>query len=220
MNKREVFEETVGMSQREGSVVAFIEEVEGLLLAAGLGQQRPELMALLPPCERAFVEGDRWRGSLDVLWSKAQRLRRMFGRPEAEEDKRSCVGMSDRCSGCDTEDPERLEALERICADYRFSEWDKWRRRYPYGVWTCEDGKQVLFNRKYESILQRSPGGYVVDWPEPQKEQVNFVKEAWFYGDDDSPRHCDETRDRLRKVVKAFHEGRDVEEYAKHGGKS
>jgi hypothetical protein len=35
------------------------------------------------------------------------------------------------------------------------------RRKLPYGKWTCENGRQVLFNRGYEPIYERSPEGSV-----------------------------------------------------------
>jgi hypothetical protein len=28
----------------------------------------------------------------------------------------------------------------------------------PYGMWTCADSRQVLFNRRYRPILERRPG--------------------------------------------------------------
>jgi hypothetical protein len=30
--------------------------------------------------------------------------------------------------------------------------------RLPYGIWICADGREVLFNRAYSPIWQRSPG--------------------------------------------------------------
>ena len=52
----------------------------------------------------------------------------------------------------------------------------------PYGMWSCADGRQVLFNRFYEPFLQRRPGCP----PEPAdpKERVKFCRQEWFYGDE------------------------------------
>jgi RecA-family ATPase len=36
--------------------------------------------------------------------------------------------------------------------------FDEWRKRCPYGKWTCADGREVIFNRAYWPILERRPG--------------------------------------------------------------
>jgi hypothetical protein len=36
--------------------------------------------------------------------------------------------------------------------------WEEWRARCPYGLWTCPDGREVLFNRDYRSVLERRGG--------------------------------------------------------------
>lgn len=51
----------------------------------------------------------------------------------------------------------------------------------PYGVWTCPDGREVLFNRCYEPIRQRYPGQPPTE-ADP-KEWVPWVHQAWFYRD-------------------------------------
>jgi hypothetical protein len=60
---------------------------------------------------------------------------------------------------------------------------DFWRRNeLPYGVWACEDGREVLFNRFYEPIWQRaSPSAN----PEPAdpKESAAWKHQWWFYDD-------------------------------------
>lgn len=58
-----------------------------------------------------------------------------------------------------------------------------WRNRcLPYGMWTCEDGRQVLFNRDYKPIFQRVPGAAAT-----QADSAEWVrtirKEEWFYTD-------------------------------------
>ena len=51
----------------------------------------------------------------------------------------------------------------------------------PYGVWTCADGREVLFNRFYEPILQRATGQAAAE-ADPA-EWVDFVKQEWLYDD-------------------------------------
>ena len=48
-----------------------------------------------------------------------------------------------------------------------------------YGKWTCDDGREVLFNRFYEPIWQRLPDGVVL--PADRKEWVKWNKQEWFY---------------------------------------
>lgn len=61
------------------------------------------------------------------------------------------------------------------------SKYIQWRRMFPYGRWTCADGREVLFNRDYVAILERLPGEQskaitVFEW-------VEFIKQEWFYTD-------------------------------------
>jgi hypothetical protein len=53
---------------------------------------------------------------------------------------------------------------------------------YPYGKWTCADGREVLFNRWYEPIWQRLPGAVWAREADPQ-EWVPWEKQEWFYDD-------------------------------------
>lgn len=55
------------------------------------------------------------------------------------------------------------------------------RNDMPYGIWTCEDGREVLFNRFYEPIWERRPGEAATQ-ADP-RERVRFVKQAWLYDD-------------------------------------
>src|SRR4051794_22586250 len=55
----------------------------------------------------------------------------------------------------------------------------------PYGRWTCADGRQVLFNRKYRPIWQRRPGG-AVERANPA-ERVPWIAQGWFYQDGRTP---------------------------------
>lgn len=50
----------------------------------------------------------------------------------------------------------------------------------PYGLWICEDGREVLFNRFYEPIWQRYGG--TVSRADPN-EWVPYATQQWFYDD-------------------------------------
>lgn len=51
----------------------------------------------------------------------------------------------------------------------------------PYGIWTCADGREVLFNRHYEPIYEKLPNGKVQ--AAHRYEWVPFIKQDWFYTD-------------------------------------
>ncbi len=51
----------------------------------------------------------------------------------------------------------------------------------PYGKWTCEDRREVLFNRFYEPIYQRIRMG--VTESADRKEWVQWKHQEWFYDD-------------------------------------
>jgi len=61
--------------------------------------------------------------------------------------------------------------------------WFIRRALLPYGRWTCQDGREVLFNRFYEPIWQRQPSGIVE--AADGREWVKFIGEEWFYSDRD-----------------------------------
>jgi hypothetical protein len=73
----------------------------------------------------------------------------------------------------------------------------------PYGKWTCEDGREVLFNRHYEPIWESRPGE-----PSRQaypKERVPCVKQEYFWPSDrESPWRKRETLDECIKVLCEF----------------
>lgn len=56
------------------------------------------------------------------------------------------------------------------------------RHFLPYGIWKCEGGREVLYDRRYRALLERSNGGPAIladgdEWIENIKEQ------SWFYKD-------------------------------------
>jgi hypothetical protein len=61
---------------------------------------------------------------------------------------------------------------------------DLFRLWLPYGLWTCADGREVLFNRAYRPIWERVNG---VTKRGDEKERVKWVKQKWFFDDGTSP---------------------------------
>jgi hypothetical protein len=59
------------------------------------------------------------------------------------------------------------------------------RRSLPYGKWTCEDGREVVFNREYQPIFQRVDG--VVSYANRDEFVENIVSVELYYQDIDSP---------------------------------
>jgi hypothetical protein len=59
------------------------------------------------------------------------------------------------------------------------------RQRLPYGKWTCADGREVLFNRAYKPIWQRSPDGLVTR-ADPE-ERVPWVVQEFYFNDGNAP---------------------------------
>ncbi len=56
------------------------------------------------------------------------------------------------------------------------------RNDFPYGVWFCQGGRTVLFNRFYEPIWQRTGDGPVAE--ADAREWVEGIeRQAWFYDD-------------------------------------
>jgi hypothetical protein len=89
-----------------------------------------------------------------------------------------------------------------------------WKTFMPYGMYVCADGREVLFNRLYEPILQRRPGEGVSEID--RKEYVESIRQGWLYGGG----HWEDTpyghkgvacRKRLVEAVRAFKAGEPVE---------
>lgn len=89
------------------------------------------------------------------------------------------------------------------------SKRDAYRRtELPYGLWTCADGREVLFNRHYQPIWQRHQGHVM---PAMRGEWVKFVSQRWFYNDSTCRKAS--TRQRLNSVLAAFQNGQDVRQW-------
>lgn len=56
---------------------------------------------------------------------------------------------------------------------------------YPYGMWTCDDGREVLFNRAYQPIWERKGSGTAA--PAQLDERVKWSKQQWIYDENASP---------------------------------
>lgn len=79
----------------------------------------------------------------------------------------------------------------------------EWMRAVlPYGLWTCEDGREVLFNRRYEPIWQRRVGA-VAEAADPS-ERVPWLHQSWLYQEDDPPWADASTLARLAAVLSAW----------------
>lgn len=59
------------------------------------------------------------------------------------------------------------------------------RDRLPYGLWTCADGREVLFDRRYRPLWTRRPGeaARVAD----PDERVPHCRQEWFWQDGAAP---------------------------------
>jgi hypothetical protein len=54
----------------------------------------------------------------------------------------------------------------------------------PYGIWTCDDGREVMFNRFYEPIWERANGVTTIANP---KERIPWRNQMWFFADGNPP---------------------------------
>jgi hypothetical protein len=59
------------------------------------------------------------------------------------------------------------------------------RRALPYGKWTCENGREVIFNREYQPILQRRDG--VLSYADRGEWVEDIVKAEMYYDDGCDP---------------------------------
>jgi hypothetical protein len=69
--------------------------------------------------------------------------------------------------------------LELECRTMTYREF---RLRCPYGVWTCADGREVIFNRDYWPILERRPGENAK--PANPNEWIGGIRERDYFFDD------------------------------------
>ena len=78
------------------------------------------------------------------------------------------------------------------------------RRRdaLPYGKWTCADGREVLFNRDYKPIWQRTADGRVSE--AEASERVPYEEQEWFYDDNNRPWTDRELSEKLVATLEAW----------------
>ena len=76
------------------------------------------------------------------------------------------------------------------------------RQIFPYGKWTCADGREVLFNRYYNPIWSRSPNGTVTE-ADPA-ERIPFVHQIWFYTPKNPPWYSSRTLKKCEAILAAW----------------
>jgi hypothetical protein len=80
----------------------------------------------------------------------------------------------------------RLEIFSAIDLINKKFPWsiDCW---LPYGKWTCESGREVLFNRDYTPKWERSKAGEITKPANPNEWISGIVKEEYFYAERTAP---------------------------------
>ena len=73
-----------------------------------------------------------------------------------------------------------------VCRDQSQARFFRPMRLYlPYGRWRCDNGTEVLFNRDYRPLWQKSASG-TITVADPD-EWITFSRQEWFFGDTNSP---------------------------------
>jgi hypothetical protein len=94
---------------------------------------------------------------------------------------------------------------------FDLSSADRQRRELPYGVWALADGGQVLFNRNYCPIWQRSPDAgatAVQHW-----RWIDWVQQNYFFDDGNAPSHDGATKKTCARILADFIAGKPVDQY-------
>jgi hypothetical protein len=60
---------------------------------------------------------------------------------------------------------------------------EEWKQRCPYGAWTCAGGREVMFNRSYWPILERSPPAFKTKVARAG-EWIDHIKGCKYFFDD------------------------------------
>lgn len=86
----------------------------------------------------------------------------------------------------------------------------------PYGFYLRPNGNEILFNRNYEPLIERSPDGDILNVS--RDEWVDYVGRYWFRNDGrHNPRfkgaEGKAARSRCEKILQDFLGGRDVSKY-------
>ena len=75
----------------------------------------------------------------------------------------------------------------------------------PYGIWMCRDGREVLFNRNYWALWQKTPDGTVTK-ADPAA-WVHWIEQDYFYDSRTSPRsrkYGAATKKKLDRILVAW----------------
>lgn len=73
------------------------------------------------------------------------------------------------------------------------------RQRLPYGIWECEGGYSVLFNRRYWPLRVKTPEGRIL--PIDPDCWIKFTKQSWFYKDGNAPAVNATTKARCESIL-------------------
>lgn len=73
----------------------------------------------------------------------------------------------------------------------------------PYGMWTCEDGREVLFNRKYWPIWERRERE-PVKAADPHEWVKGIVKTEYFFNDGNPPWGNRASLRKCKEILQAF----------------
>jgi hypothetical protein len=82
------------------------------------------------------------------------------------------------------------------------------RLELPYGVRTCADGTEVLYNRDYRPIWRRTPHGQIEAFH--RSESIPWENQKWFYNDNNPPWEDRGTLRRCKKALDDFKRGRPL----------
>jgi len=96
---------------------------------------------------------------------------------------------------------------------FDLSSADRQRRELPYGVWTLADGGQVLFDRDYFPIWQRSPDAGVAAIRVAAWRWVDWTQQNHFFDDDNAPFHDDATKKTCARILADFITGKPIDQY-------
>lgn len=81
----------------------------------------------------------------------------------------------------------------------------EYKQLCPYGIWTCDDGREVLFNRDYCPVLERKDDGPAR--PANMGAWINWKKQSWFFNDGNPPwrgKGKEDTLARINAVLKEW----------------
>jgi len=76
------------------------------------------------------------------------------------------------------------------------------RTTLPYGKWICADGREVLFNRDFQPLWERLPGG--ISRAAARDARCESVKETRLFGDGNPPWRSSRSFRRCLEALRAF----------------